>query len=126
MKKKGDLSHDFNRHEFACQCGCGFDTADALLVRILQDVRDHFGRPVHINSACRCPSHNQEVGGADDSQHLYGRAADIKVGGLHPNVVADYVEHRWPDCGIGRYFTFTHVDTRTNGPARWDMREKKE
>jgi len=34
--------------------------------------------------------------------------------------VASYVEDNFPTASIGRYATFTHIDTRTNGPARWE------
>lgn len=115
----GDLSKNFSRHEFACKCGCGFDTVDAELLRILQSVRDHFGRAVTITSACRCETHNARVGGTSGSQHLRGRAGDIVVSGVEPVMVADYINRMDSERnGIGRYSDFTHVDTRT-GRARW-------
>lgn len=112
----GDLSKNFSRHEFACKCGCGFDTVDVGLIYLLQGVRDHFKRRVSINSACRCPAHNKREGGSDKSQHLSGRAADIVVDGASPSEVADYLEDK--ANGLGRYDTFTHVDSRS-GKARW-------
>lgn len=116
----GDLSKDFSRHEFACKCGCGFDTVDAELLNVLQDIRDHFGRPIIISSACRCDKHNKKVGGSDDSQHKLGRAADINVKRMPPESVQRYLEGKYTGAyGIGRYSTFTHIDTRSNGPARW-------
>ena len=117
----GDISENFDRSEFACKCWCGFNTVDTELVAVVQDVRDHFNTTVTINSACRCPSHNASVGGSKNSQHLYSRAADVVVAGVAPNFVADYLEETYPGkYGIGRYNTFTHVDTRTEGPARWE------
>lgn len=117
----GDLSKNFSRAEFACRCSsCNFDTVDAELVAILQDVRDHFGAPVTITSGCRCALHNRAVGGGERSQHLYGRAADIVVTGVPAASVHAYLLARVPAVGgLGKYATFTHVDTRTNGPARW-------
>ena len=50
---------------------------------------------------------------------MFGRAADIRVQGIDPAVVATYVETQHPTASVGRYNTFTHVDTRTSGPARW-------
>ena len=58
----------FKRAEFACKCGCGMDTVDYELVNILDKVREHFGTPVVINSACRCEAHNASVGGAANSK----------------------------------------------------------
>lgn len=118
----GDVSPHFNRSEFACKCGCGFTAVDVELLGVLEGVRNHFNAPLTIDCACRCPTHNKEVGGVPDSQHVQGIAADIKVTGQSPDVVADYLEHAYPHgYGIGRYNTFTHIDVRS-GPARWDDR----
>lgn len=119
----GRLSEHFLRHEFACRCGCWFDTVDAELIRALEDIRAKLGgRRVHINSGCRCPDHNRDEGGADDSMHLQGKAADFWVDDIHPDTVADCLEDLYPDCyGIGRYTGRTHIDVRPE-KARWDNR----
>lgn len=118
------LSEHFKRSEFACKCGCGYDTVDSALLAVLEDIRTHFGAPTIINSACRCSQHNSDVGGSPNSQHKYGRAADITVLGTQPSIIASYLEGKYPDMyGIGKYDTFTHIDTRTKGPARWDNRK---
>ncbi len=116
----GDISASFNRSEFKCRCRlCEFDTIDAELINVLQDVRDYFGSPVNINSASRCKHHNAKEGGAKTSQHIYGRAADITVTGVPAAYVQRYLLGKYPDqYGIGRYSNFTHIDTR-NYKARW-------
>jgi len=114
----GDISTNFSRKEFACQCECGFDTVDTDLLKILEKVRVHFGKPVTINSACRCANHNKNIGGSDKSQHKLGRAADIVVKGKSPDQVAEFIEKAYPDCGMGVYKTFTHLDSRGT-KARW-------
>ncbi|WP_447926932.1 D-Ala-D-Ala carboxypeptidase family metallohydrolase [Vreelandella sp. EE27] len=116
---RNDLSTHFRRSEFACKCGCGFDTVDLETLMLLEDIRTHFDQPVIINSGCRCATYNRRVGGASASQHVFGRAADIRVQGIDPATVASYVEQKHPNASVGRYNTFTHVDTRTSGPARW-------
>lgn len=113
------LSKNFSRAEFACQCGCGQDTVDALLVKVLQDLRDHFGKPVRITSANRCSLHNTAVGGSANSQHLLSRAADVQIEGVEPSLVQEYLLEKYADdFGIGCYDNFTHVDTREI-KARW-------
>jgi len=115
------LSKHFRRNEFACQCGCGFDTVDASTLEVLEAVRERFG-PTTVTSGCRCPEHNAEIGGAENSQHKYARAADIQVEGVDPDTVHDWIAENYSWVSLGRYDTFTHVDTRTDGPARWDRR----
>lgn len=126
----GDLARHFSRSEFACKCGCGIDTVDAELLSVLGNLRrwandGHLrgDNRVTINSGCRCHDHNIAVGGSPNSQHLYCRAADVVVEGKSPDQVAGWLERSYPGkFGIGRYKTFTHIDTRTGGPARWDRR----
>jgi hypothetical protein len=49
----------------------------ALCVNILQPLREAIGSPVNLNSGYRCPSLNRSIGGAKNSQHMTGHAADI-------------------------------------------------
>lgn len=48
-----------------------------LCETLLEPVRDLLGVPLHIDSGFRCPTLNAAVGGASNSAHLDGRAADI-------------------------------------------------
>lgn len=119
LNGNGQVSKNFLRHEFACKCGCGFDKPDAELVRIVQGVRDFFQRPVTINSSCRCKHHNKNVGGAENSTHLAGIAADIVVRDIDAREVYEFLTRTYPDTyGIGRYESFTHIDVRIDR-ARW-------
>jgi uncharacterized protein YcbK (DUF882 family) len=113
----GDISANFNRSEFACKCGCGFDTVDTQLLTLLEELRAHFGSSVTINSGCRCPDYNESIGGAKNSQHVVGRAADIVVNGTPPDLVYE-LANQLDASGLGGYDNFTHIDTRT-GNARW-------
>ena len=51
----------------------------ALCTEVLQPLRDHLGKPVVVSSGYRCKDLNKKVGGVENSQHLKGEAADIKV-----------------------------------------------
>ena len=114
------ISKHFDRREFACHCGCGFDTVDTELLTILEDLRDRFGKPVFIQSGCRCKKRNDRVLGAKKSRHLWGQDADVVVQDIAPKEVANYLERRYIyRYGIGRYKTFTHIDSRQT-KARWN------
>ena len=114
-----NLSANFKVKEFACTDGSDPVFIDTELVKVLQKIRNHFGKSVTITSAYRTPPKNSAVGGEKYSQHLYGKAADIKVKGIAPKTVAAYAEKLMPTSGgIGTYSTFTHVDVRS-AKARW-------
>lgn len=49
-----------------------------LAINILQPLRDGISIPIIVNCAYRSKLVNSNVGGAKDSQHLLGQAADIK------------------------------------------------
>lgn len=48
------------------------------LAFVLQQIRDEYGKPIVVNSAFRCPKLNKAVGGATNSDHKFGCAADIR------------------------------------------------
>ena len=120
------LAPSFNTREFRCRDGIDTVMVDETLTVVLQCIREHFGKPVTITSGYRTAAHNAAVGGAKSSQHLLGRAADIRVQGVSVEDVAAYAESLMPDWGgIGRYPVkagrttgWVHVDTRAD-KARW-------
>ena len=114
------LSANFKVREFACSDGSDPIFIAPELVEILQKIRNHFGKPVTINSGFRTATKNKAVGGATYSQHCYGTAADITVKGVSPKMVAIYAETLLPKKGgIGIYGTFTHIDVR-DIKSRWN------
>ena len=120
------LAPDFKVREFRCKDGTDTVMVDETLTVVLQCIREHFGKPVTITSGYRTAAHNAAVGGAKSSQHLLGRAADIRVQGVSVEAVAAYAESLMPDWGgVGRYPVkagrttgWVHVDTRAD-KARW-------
>ena len=120
LKKVVNTCPNFKVNEFACSDGSDPVFISPDLVKVLQKIRDHFGAPVTINSGWRSPIKNKAVGGASQSQHLYGLAADITVKGVAPKDVYAYAETLLPNTGgIGLYPTFTHVDVRKT-KSRWN------
>ena len=120
------LAPDFQVRELRCRDGTDTVMVDEVLAVVLQCIREHFGKPVTITSGYRTVAHNTAVGGAKSSQHLLGRAADIRVQGVSVEDVAAYAESLMPDWGgVGRYPVkagraagWVHVDTRAD-KARW-------
>lgn len=105
----------FKRKEFACKCGeCGFDAVDAELLDLATVIREHFGRPMTITSACRCEAYNKKVGGASKSQHRLGKAIDFNIKDLSPQEVQKVLDEIFPKdkYGLGYGKTFTHIDVR--------------
>lgn len=109
-----NISANFKIKEFACKNGSDPIKIDQLLVAYLQKARDYFKVPIILNSAYRTAGYNKQVGGAKNSYHVKGQAAD-----LHTNRKVDLYE-------LAKYFEsigcqgiivypnsgFVHIDTR--------------
>ncbi len=67
-----------------------------LCEKVLQPVRNHFAKPVVINSGYRCPKLNKAVGSSSKSQHTKGEAADIEIPGVSNKELAEYIEDNLP------------------------------
>lgn len=86
----------FTREEFACKCGKFCDGYPAQpcreLVQLADQTRAHFGAPATVVSGLRCKQHNANVGGVENSQHMYGEAVDIKIRGVSADDLLAYVK----------------------------------
>lgn len=122
------LTEHFQLQEFASR-GV-LPTGEALrnvefLAQQLEVLRAEIGdKPIVILSGYRTVAHNTDVGGAPKSQHLRGRAADIRVAGMTPAEVAAAIERlilggKMEQGGVGIYPTFVHYDTRGTR-VRWN------
>jgi len=63
----------------------------AVCEHILEPVREHFGRPVVINSFFRSLGVNRAIKSKDNSQHVKGEAVDFEVPGIPNAEVAEWV-----------------------------------
>ncbi len=116
----GDLSPHFSIAEFACH-DCGRCSIDGTFLAALEQLRSLGPEPIDIDDGYRCPEHNAAVGGVSDSQHILGKAADIRIVGLSLQQMYDRAVQvpEFLNGGIGIYDGgFIHVDNR-NGKARW-------
>lgn len=81
----------FAEKELRCKC-CGQlppsvrENSVALVINVLDPLRDQYQKPIRVNSAYRCPKHNKEVGGVQNSQHMKGEACDIHAGSPEENL----------------------------------------
>lgn len=114
------MSPHFKRSEFKCKCGqCDHEAVDHELIVVLEDLRTWFDEAVTISSGNRCPDHNDAVGGAPNSKHLYSLAADVWVKNVTPAQVYEYLDKKYPNkYGIGLYNAWVHIDVRDQR-ARW-------
>jgi peptidoglycan hydrolase-like protein with peptidoglycan-binding domain len=87
----------------------------------LEAVRLKLGnKPMTVNSGFRSIQHNSDIGGASDSMHLYGTAADLDVPGVANKTVYQKAETSG-FSGLETYNTdHQHVDSRADlGRAWW-------
>lgn len=96
-----------------------------ILAANLQELRDYLNKPVSINIAYRPIWWEKKNGRTGTSQHCLGKAADIRVKGLTPEVIAHTIKKlidqgKMHNGGLGIYSksNFVHYDIRTT-PARW-------
>lgn len=106
----GDLTVNFSVEEFDCPC-CGKNLIDWSFVHKLQKARDIAKTAFVINSGWRCEKHNREVGGAENSSHLRGHAADIQASTSVKRyvLVVALLEAGFERIGVAK--TFVHVDS---------------
>lgn len=122
------LTENFSREEFDSKDGA--EMPEEVLENVkelaknLQVIRDHIKMPIKINSGYRSPEYNKKVGGADKSQHLFAKAADLNTS-LAPQVLHKIIlnlieEGKIKEGGLGLYNSFVHYDIRGK-KARWDF-----
>ena len=95
--------------------------------KILEPVRNHFGKPVRINSGYRGPALNAAVGGSSKSQHCNGEAVDFEIDGLANPELAKWVTENceFDQCILEFYDPkegpnsgWVHASYTTSGPNR--------
>jgi uncharacterized protein YcbK (DUF882 family) len=107
-----EIEEHFKVSEFQCKDKTKDLLISADLLNVLEQIRNHFDAPVTINSGYRTPSWNTKVGGAPNSYHCKGMAADIVVKGHNSQEVAKYADSIMEQGGVIRYTNFTHIDVR--------------
>ena len=95
-----------------------------LCVNVLEPLRAKLGKPIQITSGYRSPAHNAAIGGAKNSLHTTGMAADIAVGAIPDQIKVAAILSKIPAVGgIGLYEAkgIVHVDIRPHAgaPTMW-------
>jgi len=67
-----------------------------LVTTILQPLRDYYNIPITIRSGYRSAPLNRAVGGANNSQHMKGQAADITIHGVANDLIYTYIRENLP------------------------------
>lgn len=120
------VAENFKVREFACKDGTRVVLVATKLADYLQMARKHFKKPLNVNSGYRTVAYNKKIGGASNSQHIYGTAADVYIKGVSSLELYNYFCEICPDsCGIGIYDNFVHFDV-SPVKRRWDERTKNE
>ena len=89
---------------------------EALCIKVLQPLRDHYGRPVIITSGYRCEALNRAIGGSSTSQHMKGEAADFTVSGVPITDTIQVIRNRLEyDQLILEYNSWIHCSYRVGG-----------
>jgi len=91
------------------------------LLKILDSIREEFGKPITINSGYRTPAHNEAVGGTEKSSHLKGLAVDIACDNSRDRylLIELLMEHGVSRIGIAGSFIHADIDTDKPGFVIW-------
>ena len=99
------------------------DNLKQLCEHVLEYIRVRFGKPITVNSGYRGPALNKAIGGAKNSQHMSGQAADIEIVGVDnktlfnwikdnmefDQLILEYYKEGIPDSG------WVHISWNSNG-----------
>ena len=121
------LAANFSKSEFDCRDGSAMPKEVLANVKELatnlQVIRDEIGVSIKVNSGYRSPAYNKRIGGVSKSQHLVGKASDLRARGMTPKELHKVIltlikDGKISEGGVGLYRTFVHYDIRGT-KARW-------
>lgn len=115
------LSKYFKLSEFRSKDGAEFpkevlQNLQKLVVN-LDVIREKIDLPIHVNSGYRSTTHNKKIGGAKNSYHVIGLAADLSARDISPNALKEIIvglmdSGKITAGGVKAYDTFVHYDIR--------------
>ena len=92
-----------------------------LCEKVLQPLRELYGKPIIVNSGFRGEAVNRKVGGVPNSQHRFGEAVDITGGSRQQNEILFNLIRKELDFDQvidERDFSWIHVSYTTRKPNR--------
>jgi hypothetical protein len=106
------------------------DNLILLCEKVLQPLRDWYGKPINITSGYRSPKLNKAIGGSTNSDHTQGRAADFTVPRsdmkqvFNKLMTMDFDQLIW-EFGDNNAPNWIHVSYRSNGNRKQVLRAYK-
>lgn len=95
-----------------CNPPCKMSDCDENALRLLDRLRELYGKPIVLNCAYRSPQHDLEKGRSGSSFHCRGMAFDIRCTSSQDRFNLVNIASLLGFNGIGIYPTFVHIDTR--------------
>ena len=101
--------------EMDCPC-CGLNNVDGRWLELVNEAQqvtnEQIGYyvPFKVNSGCRCPQHNEDVGGSATSPHLDGMAIDLSVNSSRERMIMMRAFSALGVTRIGIGGTYLHFD----------------
>lgn len=97
---------------------------DVDFLKLLDVVREKFGKPMKINSGYRTEAHNEKIGGVKNSSHtkIPCKAVDIAISSSADRwkFIKICNEVGITRIGIGNNFIHIDTDTEKTGKLIWD------
>nr|DAZ09946.1 MAG TPA: peptidase [Caudoviricetes sp.] len=94
---------------------------ERLVEKVLDPLREKYGKPITVNSGYRCPELNKAVGGSKTSDHMNGFSVDITASCKKENAILfqiikdnfDFDQLIW-EKGNSEYPDWVHVSYNPN------------
>ena len=92
-----------------------------LVLDMLDEVREKFDKPIHINSGYRTPQHNEAVGGTENSSHLKGLAVDITCDNSKDrfDLINCLLDVGFSRIGVAKTFIHADIDFDKSNGVMW-------
>ena len=94
----------YDKNSFSCKCGCGTNNIYEEFIDFMNYLYKETDTVYEINSGVRCINHNKKVGGKENSDHIYGKAIDVKTLTIEDRSLVVYYAFKF---GIPRAIVYT-------------------